>query len=105
MSNDEILKLLKKSIPEIAPEACVYLFGSRARGDYRPDSDVDLLILLPDSYEGMDFVKRNEEISSALYYLSLEYEIDISPIITVNKIYYKRETPFTLNVKKEGIKI
>ena len=26
----------------------IYLFGSKARGDFRPDSDYDLMVLLPD---------------------------------------------------------
>jgi hypothetical protein len=26
----------------------IWLFGSRARGDHRPDSDIDLLVVLPD---------------------------------------------------------
>ncbi len=29
----------------------VWLFGSRARGDHRPDSDLDLLAVLPDGLE------------------------------------------------------
>ena len=32
------------------PEAEVRLFGSRARGQARPDSDADLLITVPDSW-------------------------------------------------------
>ena len=32
------------------PEAQVRLFGSRARGTARPDSDVDLLITVPDPW-------------------------------------------------------
>jgi len=32
------------------PEAQVRLFGSRARGTARPDSDVDLLITVPDAW-------------------------------------------------------
>jgi predicted nucleotidyltransferase len=32
------------------PEAEVRLFGSRARGEARPDSDVDLLITAPDAW-------------------------------------------------------
>ncbi len=39
--------LLKRLVPVLAPEA-VWLFGSRARGDARADSDYDLLIALPD---------------------------------------------------------
>ena len=29
----------------------VWLFGSRARGDHRPDSDIDLLVVLPDGLD------------------------------------------------------
>lgn len=32
----------------------VYLFGSRARGDNRPDSDYDFCILTPDDYSLFD---------------------------------------------------
>ncbi len=38
---------IKKAVEKIAPEYClkkVTLFGSRARGNFRPDSDVDLIV-------------------------------------------------------------
>ena len=103
MSNEEIISLLKKEMPGIAPEAKAFLYGSRARGDFSPGSDVDVLILLPNSYEGTEYVKRYREISASLYKLSLENDIDISPLITVEKIFHRRVTPFTINVKNEGI--
>ena len=34
---------------ESDPDATVILFGSRARGDHRPDSDVDLLVVRDDT--------------------------------------------------------
>lgn len=105
MTNEEIISLLKKAMGEIAPEAKAYLYGSRARGDNRPDSDIDVLILLPDYYEGAEYVKRDTEISSGLYYISLENDIDISPLITVEKVFYKRVTPFMINVMNEGIEL
>lgn len=37
-------------IHQLIPAAEVRLFGSRARGDARPDSDVDLLITAPDAW-------------------------------------------------------
>jgi len=40
-------KLLERIVPSMQPEA-VYLFGSRARGTNRPDSDYDLLVVMPD---------------------------------------------------------
>ena len=33
------------------PEAPIILFGSQARGDARPDSDVDFLVVLPEPPE------------------------------------------------------
>ena len=39
-----IRKMVDTIIREADPDA-VILFGSRARGDFRPDSDVDLLII------------------------------------------------------------
>lgn len=43
---DHILGLIKKSVLATDPNATVILYGSYARGDYREDSDIDLLILL-----------------------------------------------------------
>lgn len=37
-------------IRQLVPAAEVRLFGSRARGEARPDSDVDLLITAPDAW-------------------------------------------------------
>ncbi len=46
--NDEKLqRLLDRIVPALQPEA-VYLFGSRARGDFDEDSDYDLLVIVPD---------------------------------------------------------
>jgi len=46
MNEREIIKKIKKTIRSKAPSAKVILYGYRARGDNRPDSDIDILILL-----------------------------------------------------------
>ncbi len=42
----DLLADCKAAIHQIAPEAQVILYGSRARGDARDDSDYDLLVLV-----------------------------------------------------------
>ena len=102
---DAILEKIRICLNAIAPDARAYLYGSQARGDAGPDSDVDLLILLPDTYEGGNFVRKKLDISGHLYDLSLSLGIDISPLILVPKIFFARKTPFTANVMKEGIEL
>lgn len=45
MTDAEFLREVKRYVLEIDPQAEVWLFGSRARGDARPDSDWDFLVL------------------------------------------------------------
>jgi hypothetical protein len=45
---DPRISAIASGIAAAIPEAQVRLFGSRARGTSRPDSDVDLLITVPD---------------------------------------------------------
>lgn len=100
-----VRQAIRDTLRDVAPEAKTILYGSQARGTARPDSDIDLLILLPDSYTGMNFVKKKQEISGRLYDLSLELEVEISPLILVPSVFYARKTPFTINVMNEGIEL
>lgn len=44
MTDEQFLLAVKRSVHEIDPQAEIWLFGSRARGDAREDSDWDFLI-------------------------------------------------------------
>jgi predicted nucleotidyltransferase len=44
-SEGDLFAQVKGAIRRVAPNAEVILFGSRARGNARPDSDYDLLVL------------------------------------------------------------
>ena len=54
-----------------APDV-IYLFGSRARGEFDPDSDVDLLIVVPDPVG--DTRQRQNELRGALARLPLSVD-------------------------------
>ncbi len=47
-ADDALLdEIVRRLVQTYAPE-CVYLFGSEARGDAGPDSDYDILVIVPD---------------------------------------------------------
>jgi predicted nucleotidyltransferase len=46
----ELASIIEQLVTAFHPER-VYAFGSRARGDARPDSDVDLMVVVTDSDE------------------------------------------------------
>lgn len=54
---EEISRLAQKIVKEFQPDR-VILFGSHAYGNPGPDSDVDLLVVLP--FEGRNFWKSLE---------------------------------------------
>ena len=43
---EKIREMTRRIVGQFHPDR-IYLFGSQARGDARPDSDVDLLIVMP----------------------------------------------------------
>jgi len=48
IQDPQLAEIVRRLVEAYAPER-VYLFGSRARGDAGPDSDYDLLLVVPDS--------------------------------------------------------
>ncbi len=96
-----ILDRIKRIVLERDPLAKVYLYGSRARGSMKPDSDWDLLILL-----NKDKITDDEEknVTHPLYDLEFEIGEVISPIVYSEKEWNTkhRVTPFYSNVMKEG---
>ena len=78
------------------------LYGSEARGDALPDSDIDLLILIDGDKIS---IAQEEEITTPLYQIELETGVPIHPIVMLKKNWFHRpfNTPFYINVMNEGI--
>ena len=95
----DILKLANQEVTKIDPKAEVILFGSRARGDFRKDSDWDFLVLL-----NQPLTKDLKElILEKLYDLELRTDSVISKIIHTKSDWEDRAvTPIYQIIKKEG---
>jgi predicted nucleotidyltransferase len=100
----EILNLIKKNIQNLAPDAEIYLYGSRARGDSNLFSDWDLLILLNTKQVSFDY---ETQLMDSLYDVELETGEVISPLFYPKDEWYTNYsiTPFFENIQNEGIKI
>ncbi len=79
----------------------VKLFGSKARGDFDKESDMDILFIL----HKRDWA-TSHRITVIVTEINLEYNCNISPIIYTQSEYQKNQrfnTLFIQNLKKEAI--
>ena len=70
--NDDLINDIVRRIVETAQPDKVILFGSRARGDARPNSDFDLLVIKESSEPGY---KRDAPLYVALAGLNAEVDV------------------------------
>jgi predicted nucleotidyltransferase len=101
-TDKEILEMIKKSVRSQAANATVILYGSRARWDNRPDSDVDILILLDQKRISREDEKR---VKYPLYDIEFETGKIISPLVLTKSDWESRHrsTPFYDRVNEEGV--
>jgi len=101
--NQQIFQEIQTLKRQILPNEKVILFGSQARGDARPDSDWDLLVLLNKKKKTFE----DEDIYGYPFAeMGLKHKTYISvKIYTENDWKKRKPTPFYKNVRKEGILI
>ena len=100
--SDHWLYRLKAEILKIEPTAQLILYGSRARGDAKPDSDWDLLLLT--EKPKLSFEERMK-ILRPITVQELELEEVLSlQIFNISEWHSKfRITPYYENIQREGI--
>lgn len=104
MNSNIIISRIKATIHSMDPTAEAFLFGSRARGEGRPDSDWDILILVDSKIVTNDI----EDIFRDELY---DIELDSGQIISTF-IYSKEQwntslrfSPLYTNVELDGIRL
>ncbi|ACK41440.1 MULTISPECIES: nucleotidyltransferase domain-containing protein [Dictyoglomus] len=100
-----ILKELKTKLLELLGSnlEAVILFGSKARGDYDNDSDIDVAIIV-------NYLDRNlkRNILSIVTNLETEYGIPLSTLVISREefeLLKRRERRIALDIEREGIEI
>ncbi len=100
--NQYVLNQIRATAREAAPEGSqVILFGSRARGEAKKDSDWDVLIILPkNQLNQSDY----DNVSYPFVELGWRLNEQINPIMYSKKEWMANHiTPFYDNVLKDGI--
>ncbi|NJL91458.1 MAG: nucleotidyltransferase domain-containing protein [Coleofasciculaceae cyanobacterium SM2_1_6] len=105
-----VLKSLKQYLTQLYGDRLVQLtlFGSQARGDQEPESDIDVLVVLrsqsvcgPESLINPgEEIKRTGKIVADL---SLHYDVVISCLFMDETHYQTRNNALLRNIRQEGV--
>lgn len=103
----EAVQLFKRRLGEQRLGSEVILFGSQARGNARPDSDVDVAVLIDD--EAARMTSKKIELSDLAYEVMLDTGVSISPLPIRRQEWTHPErhaNPVLLaNIAREGIRL
>ena len=91
---DALVESLQRQYPDRIRD--VILFGSKARGDSHPDSDIDILILVDD-----DDWRFSHAISRIAARISLNYDVLLGPRV-VGQTRWRRSILYS-TVSGEGV--
>lgn len=99
---DPILVRLKQELTDLYGERLHHLtlFGSQARGDAEPGSDIDVLVVLSPPVNPGEEIKRT---GKAVADLSLHYDVVISCLFMDETHYQTRNGSLLRNIRKEGV--
>lgn len=102
MSDSKLLQQIQQSVRSIIPDAEIILYGSRARGEAREDSDWDLLILVDQDVDA----NLTKLVRDRLYEIELATDQILSSIIRSKKEWNSSQysiLPFKRRVEQEGV--
>jgi predicted nucleotidyltransferase len=99
-----ILNEIKQELRELYGDRLVklILFGSHARGEANPDSDIDLLAVLKSPVSQFQEIFNMSELRVKMV---LEHDELVSIIPMSEEDFHTRNVAFLRNIRKEGIEL
>lgn len=97
-----MLRELKEAVLRFAPDAQIILYGSTARGERQPDSDYDVLVLLPEKLPW----QVEQQLRYAVYEVGFEHETVISVFVHTREQWASpvmMGSPYYEDVEREGL--
>jgi predicted nucleotidyltransferase len=98
----EIVATLRMRLDELyGPRLVrVVLFGSQARGDAEPESDIDVLVVLKGEVNPGEEIGRSGRVVTEI---SLAHDVVISCVFMDEQRFVHRNGPLLRNIRREGI--
>src|ERR1035438_1756888 len=99
---DEILREFRDGLEQIYGSRLVrvVLFGSQARDEAEPDSDIDVMLVLQGAVDPHREIQRLSSFASGL---SLKHDVVISCVYLSEDEFRSEQSPLMLNVRREGV--
>ena len=97
----ELLDAFARRVRLVAPSAAIWAFGSRARGSAHPDSDLDLLVVVPDATRDL-----REPVHRSAWEIGFEHGRLLAPVIlTAEDFEHGPMSASTLvaNIRRDGV--
>ncbi len=97
-----VLTILRQELKKLYSErlAGVILFGSQARGEAHPNSDIDVLVVLQGEVQAGTEISRTSRLVADL---SLTYDVVISCVFVSELQFTLEQSPLMVNVRREGV--
>jgi len=104
LTTEENIKTIKRIISECFADNEIILFGSRARSDNSPDSDYDLMVIIPDKMDYSEKIEFSCKITALLAKEKISADVLVENRDEINKKKFYIGS-VVREALKEGIRI